>query len=76
MKEQVMVVLTGKFDGKNFVADNLPQNLPLNTPVRIVVNPATEPNGLDSIINMAADADLPPDFAAQHEHYTKGTPRR
>lgn len=71
-----MVILTGKFDGKQIVLDNIPAGLPPDTPVRLLVSPASGRTGLDAIIGAAKDADLPPDFAAQHEHYTKGTPKR
>jgi len=72
-----MVVFNGKFDGKQVVFDKPPEGLAPNTPVRvIVVGPPAEPTGLDAIIGIAQDLDLPPDFAAQHEHYTKGTPKR
>ena len=71
-----MVVLTGKFDGKNFVPDRPPDNLPINTPVQILVDLPAKTGPFDAIIGIAGDAELPPDFAAQHEHYTKGTPKR
>jgi hypothetical protein len=35
-----------------------------------------EPGVLDDILDLAADFDLPPDFAAQHDHYLCGTPKR
>jgi hypothetical protein len=44
--------------------------------VRVLVDSAAEPAGLDAIIGIIKDSDLPSDFAAQHEHYTKGTPKR
>ena len=35
-----------------------------------------ELTGLAAIAAMAIEADLPPDFAAQHHHYMKGAPKR
>ena len=71
-----MVVIQAKFDGKNFVPDKVPEGLAPNTQVTVIV-PTNEPAaGLDAIVDSAKDFDLPPDFAAQHEHYTKGTPKR
>ena len=33
-------------------------------------------SALSKMAKLAVRADLPPDFAQQHEHYVKGTPRR
>ena len=75
-----MIFLNGKFDGKTFVVDHLPPDIPVNTPVRIVLNPKTEPtDGLDAITGIAGALDShSSDFAAQHEHYyrRKATPKR
>ena len=71
-----MVVLSGKFDGKNFVVDQLPADLPPDTPVRIVLPAKKRPSAFSDMASKAVDGNLPPDFAEQHEHYTKGTPKR
>ena len=69
-----MVTITGVFDGKAVVLDELPPDIPPNT--RVEVRFPTQPRGLDALIAKARPADTPPDFAAQHEHYTRGTPKR
>ena len=71
-----MVVLTGKFDGKNFVVDKLPEGIPPNTPIRIIVGTGARPSSFAEIAANAIDGNLPPDFAAQHEHYMYGTPKQ
>ena len=71
-----MVVLNGKFDGKNFVVENIPADLKPDTPVRVFIEPNPDPSGLESIIGLLKDADLPTDFASQFDHYTKGYPKR
>ena len=71
-----MVILKGKFDGKQVVLDQIPKDLPKDSEVTVLVGPPPAPSGLDALIGIARDADLPADFAAQHEHYTKGTPKR
>ncbi len=71
-----MVVIQAKFDGKNFVPDKIPEGIAPNTPVTVIVPTDAPVTGLDAIIGIAKDVDLPPDFAAQHEHYTKGTPKK
>jgi hypothetical protein len=70
------MILKGKFDGKQVILDEVPKDLPANSAVMVFIEPAIKPSGLDAIIGIAGDADLPSDFAAQHEHYTKGTPKR
>ena len=70
-----MVTITGTFDGKRVELDRLPPNIPANT--RVEVRFETDAlTGLDALIAKARPADTPPDFAAQHEHYTRGTPKR
>ncbi len=71
-----MVTVTGNFDGKQVVLDTVPQDIPPNTRVRITIEREGELTGLDAIIAKARSADTPPVFAAQHEHYTRGTPKR
>ena len=34
------------------------------------------PGVLDDLLDLAADFDLPSDFAEQHDHYLYGTPKR
>jgi hypothetical protein len=75
-KEPIMVVLSGKFDGKSFVVEQLPADLPADTPVRIVLPEKKRPAAFSNMAAKAVLGHLPPDFAEQHEHYTKGTPKR
>jgi hypothetical protein len=71
-----MVVLTGKFDGKGFVVDGIPPDLAPGTPVRVVVPTSKRPTAFAEMAAKAIAGNLPPDFAAQHEHYVKGTPKK
>jgi hypothetical protein len=72
-----MTVLNAHFDGKQFVLDDpVPVNLQANAKARIIVDADCQPRSLARIAAMAVDADLPRDYAEQHEHYVKGTPRR
>jgi len=71
-----MVVLSGKFDGKHFIADKLPVDLAPDTPVRIVISTQNRPTAFSAMGHKAVDGHLPPDFAEQHEHYTKGAQKR
>ncbi len=48
------------------------------TPYKITIELTElgEPAWKKAILGMAQDLGLPPDFAAQHDHYTKGLPKR
>jgi hypothetical protein len=71
------------FDGKVFVPDE-PVDLPAGTPgefraarARAAAMPTT--NSLVELAKLAEtfpDTDLPPDAAAQHDHYLYGQPKR
>ncbi len=73
-----MEVLKGHFDGKQVVIDDpVPADLAPDTPVKIVVD--RQPNGtvLQRLARLAGPGHgLPRDYAEQHEHYNKGTPRK
>jgi len=71
-----MVVLNGKFDGKNVILDELPEGLKPNTSVRVTIEPISDLTGLDAIVGILKDPDWPTDFAAQFDHYTKGAPKQ
>ena len=71
-----MVTVTGQYDGKQVILDKPVEGLPPHTRVRLTIEKETELTGLDAIAAMAIEADLPPDFAAQHHHYMKGAPKR
>ena len=72
-----MTVLNAHFDGKQIVLDEpMPDGIPADTRLRVLVETGNRPQSLLKIAAMAIDTDLPRDFAAQHEHYVKGTPRR
>ena len=74
-----MVILAAHFDGKQVIIDDpLPPGIPVNTPLRVTVTEA-EQNASGALADIAALArplGKPRDFAAQHEHYIKGTPKR
>jgi hypothetical protein len=71
-----MVILNGRFDGKQIVLDEVPEGIAPNTPVRVIVGNGDRPSSFAKIAAMAIDAGLPKDFAAQHEHYMYGTPKQ
>ena len=72
-----MTTLRAHFDGQRVILDEpAPPHLNANTPVKVLVED-DKPNGaLAAIAKLAAPADVPPDFAHQHEHYVKGLPKR
>ncbi len=58
---------------------DLPQVLPEGARVEVVLKPAAnQPKTLQEILLETAGCmtDLPADFAAQHDHYIHGTPKR
>jgi hypothetical protein len=75
-----MVVLNGTFDGTKVVLDTpVPSEIAANTPVRVIFDDAPAPSGesaLSKIAKLAKPGGFPRDFAEQHDHYIKGTPRR
>jgi hypothetical protein len=81
------MTLKAHFDGKNIVLDEpVPPGLTANTPVTVIFgtgqastngqHPTSAADAFDAILGMAQDLGLPPDFAAQHDHYVKGLPKR
>jgi len=66
--------MTGKFDGKKVILDEVPKNLPVGTKVMVIFEPVAKPSGLDAVIGIAGDADLPPNFSTRHEYDPRGTP--
>ena len=73
--EQAMTILSGKFDGKNIVLDKPAVNLAPGTEVQVLV-PDKRISSLANIAALARPGNKPKDFAAQHEHYIKGTPKK
>jgi hypothetical protein len=71
-----MVVVSGKFDGKQIILDQVPEGVLPETPVRVVFVEEGKSSGLAALAAMAIKGGLPSDFAAQHHHYTKGLPKR
>jgi hypothetical protein len=80
-----MTTLSGHFDGKYIVLDQPPPaSLRPNDPVTVVFGNGASSNGeavpaapiFDALLDLAAPRGLPADFAAQHEHYVKGLPKR
>jgi hypothetical protein len=73
-----MVVLKGRYDGRNVVLEaSVPTDIPPNTPVSVVFSQGEDGESvLSRVAKLAVKGNLPRDYSAQHEHYTKGTPRR
>ncbi len=72
------MMLKGHFDGRNIILDEpMPVGVAANTPVRIVIENGRQDSLFDKLLGLAVDDDgLPADYAEQHEHYVKGTPKR
>lgn len=71
------MTLKGHFDGTGIVLDGpVPQDILPDTPVRVVFDRDESDDPLSEIAALAIDGGMPADFAEQHEHYVKGTPRR
>jgi hypothetical protein len=64
------------FDGEVLRPEE-PLDLEPNRHYRVTIEePTGEAGVLDDIVALAQDLDLPPDFAAQHDHYLYGVPKR
>ncbi len=71
-----MTILNGHFDGQRIVLDDpIPKDIPVDTPVRIYFE-AKIGGVFAELAQLAGPDDLPADYAEQHEHYVKGTPRK
>ena len=84
-------VLSAHFDGKVIVPDE-PVQIPVGVPLRIQVEVQAGAQSTDvaaeragdttgprfaGLLDLAADLpDVPPDLAAQHDHYLYGSPKR
>jgi len=73
-----MTIVNGHYDGKGVVFDEpVPPDIAPDTPVRVFFENGELRDLFAELGRLAvATDDLPPDYAAQHEHYVKGTPRR
>lgn len=72
-----MVVLNGRFDGTQIILEGpVPKEIPINAPVRAIFDEDSVPQSLAEIARLAHVGGHPPDYAEQHEHYTRGTPKR
>lgn len=72
-----MTVLNGHYDGRRVVLDEpVPVDIPAQTLVKVVFESRQGEHVLDRIARLAGPDDLPSDYAAQHDHYVKGTPRK
>jgi predicted DNA-binding antitoxin AbrB/MazE fold protein len=74
--------VTVVYDGEVFRPVE-PVDLPPNTRRRVTIADETEeqthgapPRSVQRILERARALDLPPDLAAQHDHYLYGTPKR
>ena len=77
-----MVAIKGHYDGKVFVPDE-PVDLPRNQSVILHVQATPAPtapagNGgfLKTLESLIGSVEAPVDWAAEHDHYLYGTPRR
>lgn len=85
-----MITLNGHFDGTYVVLDEpAPPDLTPGTPVSVrFTSAATEEaksaeavadhkeSALTQIAKLAKPGSMPPDYAAEHDHYVKGLPER
>ncbi|MCY3022372.1 MAG: hypothetical protein NTW87_25610 [Planctomycetota bacterium] len=84
-----MIAIRAHYDGKYVVPDEpvqLPKNRPLNVQIDVVDDAGAPGDGrqvsefLRELAELGerlpADAELPVDGAAQHDHYLYGTPKR
>lgn len=72
-----MKIIKGRYDGSRVVLDGpAPEDAAAGSPVRMVFGDEAGSSALSRIAGMAVAGELPPDFAAQHEHYLKGRPRK
>jgi len=71
-----MVVMNGKLEGRQVVLDEVPEGIPSATRVQVLLVEEGRPMVFEAIAAMAVEGGLPPDFAAQHHHYTKGLPKQ
>lgn len=73
-----MTIINGHYDGKRVVLDEpVPPGFAADTPVRVIFDNGELRDLFAELGRLAVTTDdLPPDYAAQHEHYVKGTPRR
>ena len=70
-----MTIINGHYDGQRVVLDEpVPPGIAAPAPGKVVF----EDSGgvLDELARLAGPDDLPADYAEQHEHYVKGTPRK
>ena len=76
------MTIKGHYDGQQIVLDEpVPAGVLPNTPVTVTIGngqaaSASETDALAEIARMAQPLGLPADFAAQHDHYAKGLPKR
>ena len=71
-----MTIVNGHYDGKRVVLDEpVPAGIAAPTAVKVVFEDNGVGGVLDDLARLAGPDDLPVDYAEQHEHYVKGTPR-
>ncbi|MEX2309098.1 MAG: hypothetical protein WD738_15980 [Pirellulales bacterium] len=78
-----MIQFSAHFDGKNICPDepiSLPENVPLHVTVDEAAKVPVETNGsLDLFDRLESEAGLidgPMDWAAEHDHYLYGAPKK
>jgi hypothetical protein len=78
-----MIQFSAHFDGKHLLPDE-PVSLPENVPLRVTVDAGSKPpiantGPFDVFDRLEAEVGLvdgPSDWAAEHDHYLFGTPKR
>ena len=70
-------VVTVTFDGRTLLPES-PLDLKPNTQYVVTIEPLTiaEGNAWDVLESMTGAIDAPEDWAAEHDHYLYGTPKR
>lgn len=70
-------VVTVTFDGRTLLPES-PLDLKPNTQYVVTIEPLTiaEGNAWDVLEAMTGAIDAPEDWAAEHDHYLYGTPKR
>ncbi len=73
-----MTILNAHFDGKQIVLNKpAPRRLSKARRIRVLIDEELpKSSSLAAVAKLAVKGKLPPDFARQHEHYSKGSPRR
>jgi hypothetical protein len=71
------MTIRGHYDGARIVLDEpVPGDVTPNTPVTVVFDRNGAATVLERLAKLARPGEFPADYAAQHDHYVKGLPKR